>query len=55
MHLNGSKIFLLYFYEAYDVNLWEQKVPQNYVLFMQNKRLYRILLFYEKVIDTAED
>ena len=42
-HFNRPKIFLLYFYDAYDINLWEKKVWQRYGLFMQNKCLFMIL------------
>ena len=28
-HFNGSKIFLLYFYDAYDVNLWKKNLGES--------------------------
>ena len=33
VHFSRSKIFLLYFYDAYDVNLWEKK--ETNVLLME--------------------
>ena len=42
VHFNSSKIFVLCFYDAYDVNLWDKKVWQKYGLLMQNKCLYKI-------------
>ena len=45
---NILKIFILYFYDAYDVNMWVKIVRHKYGLFMQNECLYRISPFYEK-------
>ena len=53
--VNRSKIFLLYFYDAYDVNLREKKFGFKCCLLMQNICLYKILSFIEKRIDATED
>ena len=55
VHFNRSKIILLYFYDAYDVSLWEKKVRRKYGEQMQNIYTYRISSFYEKRVETAED
>ena len=47
-HFNRLKMFLLYFYDAYDVNVREKKIRQKYDLFMQNKCLYKISWFKEQ-------
>ena len=54
VNFNRSKIFLLYFYNAYGVALVGRKLRQRYDLFMQNKSLYRISSFNEKILDTTE-
>ena len=54
VNFNRSKIFLLYFYNAYAVALVGRKLRQRYDLFMQNKSLYRISSFNEKILDTIE-
>ena len=36
-------------------SICDQKIRQKYGLLMQSKCFYRILLFYEKRIDAAED
>ena len=52
VHLIRSKIFLLYFYDAYDVN--PRKIRAKYRLFMESKCLYVILLqnFYFRIFIT---
>ena len=52
VHLIRSKIFLLYFYDAYDVNL--RKIRAKYRLFIESKCLYVILLqnFYFRIFIT---
>ena len=49
---------LLYFCDAYDINLWENTFGRRTAYsFMQSKYLYRISSFYgkKKRIDEAED
>ena len=45
---------LLYFWDVYDVNLWE-KISAEVRLIYAEKYLYIISSFGEKTIDTAED
>ena len=55
VHFNRSKVFLLQFYDEYDVNQREKNFRQKYGLLIQSKFLYRVSSFYEKRINIAED
>ena len=55
-HFNRSKIFLLYFYEAYDANLREKKFRQKSTVYSGGTNVF--IKFYhlmKKEIDTAKD
>ena len=54
LHFNRRNLFLLYFYDAYDLNLGGEKVCQKNGFLMHSKCLYKISTFYGKRIDTAK-
>ena len=47
VHFNGLKIFLLYFYDVYDVNLWE-KIRLKYSSFMHKNVLSNSIILWQK-------
>ena len=54
VHFNRSKILLLYFYDAYDVSVWEKNFGQSTAYSCRNVFI-ELHHFMKKKKDTPED
>ena len=57
MTLNGSKIFLLYLYDKYDVNVREKNSALVWLIYAEMFfiEFHHFMKFYEKGIGTSEN
>ena len=55
VHLHRLETFLLYFYDAYEVNLWEKMSSRRTACSYRTNAFPEFHHFLKKRIDTAED